>query len=324
MVCYKAVHQRGHTAKAGIGAGHDSFRSFKLFAGSNLPTEVRGADTLHHPGDALLAQLGRAVVIAGVDQIKTVDQAGIFRSLRLTEEEAGIVHIGGRTGGTLVDDSSPGNRNGMLTHLRNPAAVKGRHLKLARQIQRRTHQFMNGNLFRSRIFQHHPAGQCRLKEGKIQIQLCTRLLHGNFQNLCASVGLGHAGFHDRRSIQNAMVYITKIRGTAVQFQRTFPEIAPAAAAPEKRDVLRTAFAVCIVQQQAAAPALSGAAGKCLCIAVFHGCAKMKLLQQAVPGDAKQQTQILISQMKQTVFVGNHKITPLELLYLLIFTLSMRF
>ena len=89
-------------------------------------------------------------------------------------------------------------------------------------------------------------------------------------------------------------------------------------------MLWAAARIRIVQQQATAPAQTALASQRFRVAVLYGHAEMQLLQQTIPGNPEQQTQIFIFQVKQTVFVGNHKITPLKLLYLLIFALSMRF
>ena len=48
--------------------------------------------------------------IAAVDQIETVDDTGLLRCFRLAEEEAGVVEVGGRTGGALIDHAAAQHR----------------------------------------------------------------------------------------------------------------------------------------------------------------------------------------------------------------------
>ena len=113
--------------------------------------------------------------------------------------------------------------------------------------------------------------------------------------------------HGRSSFQNLISFVTEIRRYTCQFQRAFPVVTPAAAAPFQRHKIQAAGRVIFIQQYAAAPAKTGPAGKSLGIFGLHRHTEMQMLRNSIGIDSKQVGILFRADMKDAVFAGNHQI-----------------
>ena len=215
--------------------------------------------------------------------------------------------MGGEAGGALVHYTVFHNRCSMLSHFRDPSTVKGGHFQFSGKIHQETHAFADGNRCFPGIMQHSAAGKNTTEYAKIQFQLQTLLSHSDFQLFSLSRSRGQAAGHRNRGIQNFKIFIAKIRGYA-QIQRTFPIVAPAAAAPGQRHSIRTAGIVSGLQQDRSTPADSGIRLEGSKISRLHLRTKVKLLQKAPFIYPQQAGNVFALQGKQTVIIGNHLIS----------------
>ena len=274
-----------------------------------FPEKIAAIHALHHPGQSLGRLLGRGIMVAGPDQIEAVNPARFFRGIGLVQEEAGIMPVGGSAGETFADHFAPAYAGIFPAHFRDPAAVEGGHGVASRQVKAEAHELVQPEGSISGIFQHTPAGNGSREGGIEQVQLCPRLSQGDFQCFRCPVGLREG--HGRGSFQNFKALKPEIRGLAGKLQRAFPVIAPAAAAPFQSERIQRTGGILFLQQNAAAPAQSGTAGKGLRISGLNRNTEMQMLRDAVGIDPEEIGIYIRADMEDAVFMGNHRFSPVS-------------
>ena len=287
VVVYEPVHPLAQAAKALVGYAEDGFRAFEDRTGGQFVGEVTGGDALHHPGQALEAPLGGGIVIGGVDQVEAVDPAPALRGTGLAQQEAGIGPVGGCAGDTFDDGTLQGHRGHIFPHFRDPAAAEGGHFVFAGQVDAEAHELVENLGGIAGVLNDGAAGQGGFEQAVVQLQPQARLLQGDLQGFAAAVGLGQGGHKRCGAVQNAVVYITQVRGGAADLQGTLPVVAPAAAAPFQGLVIGTTGGVALPQQHTASPAKTGPAGESLRVLRPHRRAEVQMLRLAVGIHPKQ-------------------------------------
>ena len=213
-------------------------------------------------------------MIAGVNQIEAVDRAVGLRGAGFAEQEAGVVPVGGEAGDAFVHHPTVQHRKRVFAHLCDPATVKGGHFIITGQIHQAAHESGQPHRLLRGVCQHRPSGQSGFKGGKIQLQLRTRLGHGDHKGLTVAVGLWQGGGHGYSAGNDLMAVIAEICADAGQRQGTFPIIAPTGTAPGQSHHIGAAFHVGVLQQHRAAPAETGSVEEGLRIGGANRRAKM--------------------------------------------------
>ena len=217
--------------------------------------------------------------------------------------------VGGKARGAFVDDTALADGKGMLSHLRDPSAVKGTHLVLTIKIHETAHHLRDGHRGLPHVFQHSAAAQYIVEESEVQLQRKPCLGHGDAQGLCLSLRLRQGTFHGHNARKDLMALIAEVRGDAAQLQRAFPIVTPSRTAPCERHGIGAALCIPFLQQHSFAPANSLPQGKGFRILCTHLLTKVQQFQQSIGVHPQQAGDLLTVESEHAVLIFDHCPVP---------------
>ena len=315
MLLYEAVELPADAVYSPIRPGHDRLRGLKALSRWQPPAKALRLDPADDPDKIPGRTLHGGIVAAAVNEIEAEDLTGVLPRLPGQQHHPGIVTVGGKAGGALVDVAAGLYQPVVPVRFADPVAVQRKHPIFAgRQVHLQAHQPAQRYGVGLLIAQHRAAGyDLRLRingENELQPEGKLPLPQQKDQRFGLSglvIGGGESGRRQGAGAEPAAL-VDKIGGKAAVRQLRFDgrdAIIPLAdAGPCQRQIIQTIALIAFGIHYLAAIGHGAAVAQGFGVLHHDPCAVMQQLDVAELSDLQKQRGVPCLKQKGIILLSD--------------------